>query len=136
MTGLASPIPAENSFKTGISPFSLSSLTSASRCILFRNILAHAGVKRWLIADSVTDTSLLPPLCANPLQRISGSCQNPKITSCANVAASSSLTRCIAPVSQAIPCTSSSKIVWYCSITCARLTLNCSFFLSWFIFSS
>src|SRR5258708_17956009 len=51
---LSSTITAENCFKRGISTFSLFKCTSASLCMILRNIFAHSGVKRWLIADSVT----------------------------------------------------------------------------------
>src|SRR5712675_2103490 len=96
---LSSTITSENCFKRGMSTFSLSNRTSARRCMIFRNILAHSGVKRWLIADSVTLTSLLHPTCANPLKRISGSCQNPKINICTNVTTSNFPSRFTAPVS-------------------------------------
>ncbi len=99
---LSSTRTAENCFKSGISTFSLSNLTSASRCKILRNMMAHSGVKRWLIADSVTCTSLLPPIYAKPLKRRSGSCQNPKIIICTNVTTSSFPFRFTAPISYAI----------------------------------
>src|SRR5258708_1323703 len=86
---LSSTITAENCFKGGISTFSSCKGIDTRRLSTRKNNSAHWGVKRWLMADSLTWTSRRRATWANPPRVISGSYHIPTIYKTTNTTTSS-----------------------------------------------